>query len=174
MIWKENINTATLQDLLPTEAKYDNSQIASVTEWINLSSPIEVPDFAITKATKENPSAEHPYGRVHITMQIPNPLLFQDLDYTKVYYLSKSSATKDNIQPFDIDNNSWCRTFQYGIDNTIFTSSEKYVDMHLPVRLSSEATQNKYLCMRIAFEYEENGQIKYIYSPIFAVIYNEL
>ena len=70
-------DTSTLYQLLPTEVRYDKAHPAYVTEWINLSSDIIIPDVSFNKIIAiTNNGAKY----IKMNYTFPNPKYNEDVD----------------------------------------------------------------------------------------------
>ena len=104
---------------------------------------------------------------------IPNPKYHEGIYLDKIYILFHSE--KHGI--LDMENSKNIRSL-----NSLFTDTNKnYLDNSTDNMVffttfiySTEPNYDSTKCFRMAYEYEENGQVKYTYSPTFKAAYNDL
>ena len=169
IVAEKDVNTATLYDLLPTEVKYGTSQIASITEWIDLNSKITIPDCKITKVVYNERIDANGQKRIGfvVTVSIPNPK-FNDIDLSKIYMLRKTKyeglVDINNAQ----NKNSLSETTFATAD-----SNEEHIslDWFFYSESGDKTAKRNY---RLAYQYEEDGVIKYAYSANFCASYNDV
>ena len=169
IVAEKNINTATLENLLPTVANYNiESHDASVTEWIDLSSDVIIPDigtvsifFVPNRVADDGTSSKGFY--VHFT--VPNPKFYETGDYSKVFLLK--GINKEN-EVFDKDNSVCTSIASLMNDETldyINNSNDKEVPLRTFVKLKKDYSVDTTFYFRLCYEYEDNGIVKYSYSP---------
>ena len=166
IVAEKDVNVATLYDLLPSEVKYGNEQTTSVTDWIDLSSPTIIPDVKILRMEKMSEGG----GKIRFVLGLPNPKNC-DVDFTKVYQLVGSGTSK-----LDMENHIACANLYSKLteDNKqyIQNSTNEYIEIGAPC--GTYGNWDEVRTFRLAYEYEEDGQTRYVYSAIFATSYNDL
>ena len=173
VVAEKDINTATLENLLPTEIKYNSSQPASITEWIDLSSDIIFPDIRLfdakTDVSKTTPGAVG----IRISYCVPNPK-FYDIDLTNIFLINNF----EDMGLLDMDNtfgNPYCFGNKMNDinKNHMNSSNENMVSFNTLFIVSPEQF-DLVKQFRIVLKYEEDGKTKYAYSPTFSCVYNDL
>ena len=160
VVAEKDINTATLQYLLPQEVRYGNGQVASLTEWIDLSSDYNFPDIAYVHSEKTSKDGN---PAIRFYFKFIKPYDTVNSKYI-IIVKTKSGMEKDN-GIFDIN------TAQGKIEATnIFHSTDKYD--YRTLRLTEVPLDMEYY-VRLCFEYTENGKTKYMYTPIIMTTYND-
>ena len=163
IVAEKDIDTSTLQSRLPTEVKYTNQTPASISEWIDLSSSVLIPNISISK--------------IHQHERLPSDVddrfcLHYDGEMTdeSITILYKIFSTKQTDMPMlniaDYGN-------RYDMD---FLSDQPCGDSQKTVMFHgvTEERKDDYIYMRLAYNYVDNGIEKTAYSPIFIICYNEL
>ena len=168
-----DVNTATLQDLLPTEIRYDNSNPASITEWIDLSSNIVLPDIQITTVYAGAGVNDPTKKAIKFLYCFSNPK-YSDINLYNLYtianyyeecpVLDMSTCRKKVSLGERHTENNW--SYINGCD-------DKLIEMSWGWTLPDERL-NTPAIFRLCYQYEDNGQIKYAYTPYFITSYNEL
>ena len=160
VVAEKDINTATLESLLPQEVRYSNGQVASLTEWIDLSSNYNFPDIAYIHSEKNSKDGK-PAIRFYFKFIKP-----YDTANFKYYYIAmgKSGMEKNNgILDFNTAQAKAETT------NNVFQSTDKYDYRTL---ILTKVAVDKEFYVRLCFEYTENGKTKYMYTPTIMMTYN--
>ena len=163
VVAEKDINTATLQNLLPTEVKYTNTIPASISEWIDLSSSVVIPDVYIDRIYKYY--YDENTGTMRVAVVIKFITDFDDIE-GKLYFLHTYTTEDDTEIPL-LDINNYKGTAMQitpASDNTALCSLYGY----------DEASYDDHDYYRLCYEYEENGQTRYIYSPSCLFSYQDL
>ena len=172
VIANKDIDTANLYKLLPSYANYCNSQDAVLGDWIDLSANIAVPNIRMTHFWKEDYHSDSKpewRGKKCVTIRYSYEGIPVDANLRPNVYFLLADANKINIETESF--NKQTASGHKKIDLITIDENKGYTDVHF-VLLFDEIPDELYT--RICFEYEENGQIKYIYSPIAIVDYNQL
>ena len=159
LVAEKDVNTATLESLLPQEVRYSNGQVASLTEWIDLSSDYNFPDIAYIHSEKTSKDGK-PAIRFYFKFIKP-----YDTANSKYYFIAmgKSGMEKNNgILDFNTAQN------KAEVTNP-FQSTDKYD--YRTLRLTNVAVDKEFY-VRLCFEYTENGKTKYMYTPTIMMTYN--
>ena len=176
VVAEKNIDTAELENLLPQELKYGNGKSVYLTDWIDLSSNVILPDIHIDRVYA---FVNYQEGRDAIVYRIffPNPKYFSNMQYDKVFILSDRGGDTEGV--LDINTASVKVNFYEHVRNDsnimdkLFNSNEEYVFVSQGLFAPNELKDTKFR-FRLAYEYEENGITKYIYTPSIQYSYNEL
>lgn len=113
---------------------------------------------------------------IEYTFAIPNPK-YNEIDLTKIYYIFQD---ENKVGPLlDMNSATFCNNFAENLSNTNKEYIKNSTDKKITFTYFVYGNENKYnyeskKLFRIAYEYEENGQIRYAYSPVFKASYNEL
>ena len=163
----KNADVETLTQLLPQELSSDLSE-QYITYWIDLSSKVPVPDIQITNTQYYNVGYGH---KIVFTFVVPNPK-YNYVNFSKIHCLSKNfgnnelninTATENTKLVWDED------------DLKAFDSiNAPTVICQIVLSYNEGEDLNTQKQFRMAYECEENGQITYIYTPVFITSYNEL
>ena len=159
VVAEKDINTSKLYDLLPTDVRYNNSQPASVSEWIDLSSNIIIPDISIINAKQyEGPNNVD----LIYTFSIPNPKYF-DYELSKIHFMFHSANNGElNIETAK-SGDTLDKVLDADMLNKIHNSNEQRIIVDTTWGTNNEHTHK---LIRLAFEYEEDGVTKYVYSAV--------
>jgi hypothetical protein len=173
LVAEKDINTATLQNLLPTEIRYGEPQSAFLTEWIDLSSTQSLPDIHLAKVEafkNYSPSSD----ALVMEFYLPNPK-YNDIDLSKIYILSDRNGDPDEV--LDMEHATVRAKFK---DQMVSASEEyisqetgQYIKFRIGIRID-DAIKDTKVKMRLCYEYTENGVTKYAYTPYMQYSYNEL
>lgn len=153
-----------LYEKLPSDIKYTNNQPSSISEWINLSSNIVIPDMTIEGVSK-TPSGSNYSLRFYV--KVPK----ENVTETFYYLITTEKVLGENNGVFDYNtapiksasnpNVAWEET----PDSYIKTM---YITGFTP------STFNSKIFFRVAYPYTENGVEKFTYSSIYEFTINEL
>ena len=171
VVAEKDIDTSTLYNLLPVEVRYGNAQPTSLTDWIDLSSNAIIPDITITKAEKYVSPKD---GKLGITFHtiLENPKYNENINLNKVYVLAVNEKTSTILT---MNTATSKRTFWdamgVGLQERYQNSTDAIITPNFPFTILSGNTSENCL-FRLAYEYEENGQIRYVYSATFRYSYD--
>ena len=176
IVAEKNINTAELENLLPQELKYGNGRITYLTDWIDLSSSFITPDIFIAKVYGRK---DYSPGRdaIAYNIRIPNPKYYDNIALNKMYLLSDRGGDPNCV--LDMNTATVCANFydhfcsSQEAKDYVSNSTEDYLNIAQGLYIPEEL-KNTAIRFRLAYEYEENGQTKYIYTPSIKYTYNEL
>ena len=157
----DNIKTTELYNMLPTYVDYSSNPL-SLTEWINLSSESTIPDIAIDSLKREiynNTDSIAIRVRFDEARQIP--------DNCKIYivlgvegYFQGDLAIDSHISQ------------KAEITDTYKDLNEADYTLHLyNIR---DVNKGRVTHARLCYQFTENGETRYIYSPVTAFSYNSL
>ena len=171
IVAEKDIDTTELYDKLPTEISRTQNSPASITEWIDLSCSATIPDIKIIRAVSDF-HEQVPDGAIYFAIQIPNPKYYGDIDFTKLYWM----RTFDTSGKLDLTNNQHYTK----VSNLVNSTVQQYIDeqttptieIEIPIAPADYADGKNYV--RLAYEYEDNGKIQYVYSAIYCVTWNEI
>ena len=175
IVAEKDIDTATLESLLPQKIQYGTSQAASMTEWIDLSSNIEIPDIISGKCSYKTGvrNGENIEG-ITFHFSIPNPK-YHNIDFSKIYFLRgfPENGTLSINNYYKIFNFQECLQKGSIADNSNTTEDDINFEFFLYTITGSRHPDTK-TQFRIVYEYETNGQTKYIYTPTLVISYNDI
>ena len=170
VVAEKDVNTAILQDLLPQEIKYGTSQPASITEWIDLSCPVIMPDFKIVDVSLKTDKVDNGKQRPSITIKIstPNSYYYPEINYENFYYLqTREDVFTENEDVFDINNCRKSGSIGEAYINVDLSKYGKQIFCYYSSFIQDDNIVNldtpRYF--RICYKYELNGVVKYQYSP---------
>ena len=176
----KNVNTATLQNLLPQEIRYGSSQPASISEWIDLSCPVIFPDykivdiFLITNETNNNGENK---PAVCMSILMPNKYYCPEIDYSKFYYMQTREDIFDETKDtFDMNNCRYAYPLEDGVKDFTFSKFNKTFRAYYRGFLADEGTvsYNTARYYRLCYEYKIDGETRYQYSPYVKIVPSEL
>ena len=174
-------NTENLYKKLPQEVRYFNTRAASITEWIDLSSDFILPDLQVIdihRIKKTNPDGSISEGLNYI-FAFANPK-YNDIDLNKIYYMRHSEKHNKELNmetALYCDNLGEVLSENESIKNIIDNIDKNIIEIEQPVYFTQELKEEHYDIkrqFRVAYEYEENGKIRYAYSPIFKASLDEM
>ena len=167
VIAEHDCNTEELYLKLPSEVRYGASQPASLREWINLSSDIEIPDISFIDMRQT--TAANGNNAIEFVIKVNRDTIPEN---TKIYSLfNYEGNVEDGGDAFDIDKNGLSieNAKQYRDITDKLTSDEyKYT-----INFGYDFNDTR-IYARLCYEYEENGTFKRLYTPIVSSTYNEL
>ena len=150
---------------LPTTLPNNNK--FSAVNWINLSENNDIPDIELTKT--ELTKANNSYCLTYY-VNIPNPEKY-DIDLSKFLWL-EIAGNHDDFGMQDRGN---------GLHGNYFSAMpQTYVSENIititPHFIFGDEYYNTTTCesFRFCYEYEEDGEIKYIYSPTTVVYHDKI
>ena len=172
VVAEKDINTATLENMLPQEIRYDTSTPVSITEWIDLSSDTIIPDIKITKlATFENKTDG--YNGILFYFGFQNPKYCSDIDFSNVL-LIENDADKGTVDINSYLHEMVLSDVMYERNyNYIKNSNDPYIVINFGYGMSSIHYDTP-ISYRICYKYNENGVTRYAYSPTMTLTYNEV
>ena len=152
---------------LPVEVRYSITDVASITEWIDLSSDYIFPDCHIVKLEIEKSESGHDV--MNAQYSIPNPYKDPTFDFTKFYsivgYVEDGIPSIINFVAKENGSLEYIPEHQKDYDRLSVVHPVVYVN---------EAMKSQSLYFRICYEYEDEGITRYIYSPYYKSSYDEL
>ena len=151
---------------LPSEYKGSN-EILSITSWIDLANPVDMPDIEVIDVYTGNGYNEF-NNSIHFEIKMPNPEKYP-IDLSKIIWI----GTKGDNTNFDINSREFYNNMQnmYTDFNVAATEDEIIVVVYFGMNGTMKEVPFN---IKIAYEYEDNGETKYLYSPTVSFSYNEL
>jgi len=167
IVASKNATVNELFNKLPSEAR-GNNPVLLITSWVDLAEPIDMPDIEIIDMYSGN-GYDSFNSSIHFKIRMPNPEKYQ-IDLSKILWIGKKGEDVN----FDINNKEHFNNMQNMLedDDTIMTEDEVIITVTFGMNGSLMKDTN--FNMKIAYMYEENSEIKYLYSPAFSCSYNEL
>ena len=170
VVAQRDTNTEYLFTKLPQEVRYSKSQIMRVSEWIDLSSQYVVPDvhiYDIATDTKNYLGVEQPIIKVYFAFN--HPAIDSSIDISKIHIIT----APESQGVVSMANNTYLATVGDYFTSDSLINYDGIAKVVTPV-LYVEGTQDRVMTARIVYEYEEDGMIRYAYSPIASFTYNEI
>jgi len=165
VVAEKDTDTSTLYTKLPTQVEYVNNTPASINEWIDLSSTVVIPDIALIHVHKWptlDAEGKHQIC-MHYSGEIPDDsigelFLIWDLGEYEQGELPTLNYTNSYREPWKM------------------TGSNPPCNGEYNVRLHGYKPEqlDKVEYFRWCYKYNENGQTKFVYSPIYAFAFNDL
>ena len=171
VVAEKDINTATLQNLLPQEIRYGKSQPASMTEWVDLNSDLIIPDIRTTDLKAALNSNSKPAFKFFYCF--PNPK-YNDIDLLNMYVIM---GDYKEDEPIDFNNNKlkYCMGEEYSSSNHNYINNQTGALVNMTITQSVlETSLDKKFAFRFCYKVNENGVDKYYYTASFVASYNEL
>ncbi len=163
----KNADIETLTKLLPQELSSSLKE-QYITYWIDLSSNVPVPDVQIINTQYYNDGYSH---KIIFTYIVPNPK-YNYVDFSKIHYLSS------NFENNELDINTATKVTKPAWDENDLKAFDSIdaptVNCQIVLSYNEGEDLNTRKQFRIAYKCEENGQITYVYTPVFTTSYNEL
>jgi len=156
-------NTESLYEKLPTNVNHEKT--GYVTDWIDLNSSYTIPDLRVSKteASKEDGKTS-----VIFWFTLANPV-DNNIDISKIYYMYDKEANG----LLSMENNHSVRKFSDTYDINDAIGKGDFINFYVKLNLVSVSPDER-ISFRVCYEYEENGQKRYFYSPILTASFNEL
>ena len=163
-----NIGSQYLYDRLPSDIRYGIVEDASLTDWICISLDEDVfyPDVSVV-----NVGADEQY----------NNQLYFDVKYNgdrnipqgaKIYIIVASMNFLENEDTnLIIENLNGVGIWD--ITSSFTNPIKKMYTLHI-TGMTSDALKERQLCMRLCYEYIEDGQVKHQYSPAVIASFDEM
>ena len=175
VVAEKDINTATLENLLPSDIKYTNSQPYSINEWIDLSSKTIIPDIKVVKIQTFFSNTEG-YGGIRFKFGFANPKYEPNIDINFNDFILMGDFA-ENSSVLDINNNHFATPlgdYMNQINYDYFANSnDKYVILSFNSGMGTQVYDTE-LVFRLCYRYNDGGTTRYVYSPIMRLIYNEI
>jgi len=168
VVSEHDSNTDVLYKLLPSEVRYSKTNPAFVTEWINLSSDIIIPDISLDEIT---PTIKDNQKYLTMVYTFPNPKYNESVNLNNIYLLINGRSA------IDVPNMQNTESLCFGeIANDINIGHiENNTNPTITFKTSTpvpDGKENHPCKFRIAYKYNENGTEKYAYSAILTTTYN--
>ena len=170
VVSEHDSNTDVLYKLLPSEVQYSRTNPAFVTEWINLSSDIIIPDISLDDIT---PIIEDNQKYLMMVYTFPNPKYNENVNLNNIYLLANGRSA------IDVPNVHNTTLVCFG--ETANDVNMGYIENNTNPTITFKTTftvpdgkEDAPCKFRVAYKYNENGIEKYAYSAVFTVTYNEL
>ena len=173
VISERDSNTECLFMKLPQELRYNATEKMRVDEWIDLSSKYIIPDIRIEEilvGVHDDNDGRGEYDSVDVVFSFPHPDENPSIDINKIHII----AALPQKGTLSMSNYSSLVTVGDRKSPGSLTNKGGIAQVFVPYPITSEAAKNAALCVRLVYEYEENGIIRYAYSPIAQFVYNEL
>lgn len=156
-------NTESLCKKLPTNVNPEKT--GYVTDWIDLSSSYTIPDLRVSKIEA---STEDGKTSLIFTFTLANPIN-NNIDISNIYYMFGKEANG----LLSMENNHYVRKLSDKFDINDAVDKGDFINLYFTLNLVS-ASLDERVSFRVCYEYEENGQKRYFYSPILTASFNEL
>ena len=171
IVAEKDIDTSTLQELLPVEVRYGNSQPASIFEWIDLTTNFEFPDIYMTQLYAGSSTNNNYSAAIYFDYYFENPKYNSNIRLDKIYFLY-GREDKGNLNIYsDGDKFLMSDLLSSEGKNYINNSTDRMIHFSMNYNINN-LSRNR--TIRMCYEYEENGKTKYAYSATFYGSYNTL
>ena len=167
IVASKNANVDELFDKLPSDAR-TNNPILTVTSWVDLGENVDMPDIEVNGVRTENNFNNTNKYAIIFSITCPNPNRY-NVDLSKLRWISIVGEYRD----FTMADREYGSPFDHNISLGAEYTDDA-VSFDIPFTFESATNMSRYSHIRICYEYEENGEIKYLYSPIVSVCYNDL
>ena len=170
IVAEKDIDTSTLNSLLPQDIKYNKSNPASFTEWIDLSSKYIAPDIEVCDYFLNYESSISGYA-LCMTFKLPNPKYNPDIDTSKIYFKVR---LKDSLEGGILNKDTAPFICLSSYNSLLAPITKDVITINAPAGPIPESYFDSEFCLRMMLEYEEDGVIRYLYTPTITVTCNEL
>ena len=170
VVSEHDSNTDVLYKLLPSEVRYSKTNPAFVTEWINLSSDIIIPDISLDDITT---TIKNNQKYLIMAYTFPNPKYNESVNLNNFYLVvnGRSGIDVPNVQ----NTESLCfGEIVNDINKEYIANNTKPTITFTTSYIVPEGKEDTPCKFRIAYKYNENGIDKYAYSAVLITTYNEL
>ena len=169
VIAEKYVNTETLYLKLPTEVRYDSTTYASVSEWIDLSSDFIIPDCRIYEVTA-GISPHSGEEAIIYRWEVPNPDCNDNINFDDIFYMG--NKTEDGILSFD--NYVFKRSINDGLNGNPVVIDGDVARFYSYITFTKSKDPTMRVQLRLCFRYNDNGIVRYAYSPVFETSLQEL
>jgi len=169
VVAEKYVNTETLYLKLPTEVRYEGTTYASVSEWIDLSSDFIIPDcriYEITAGISPNSGEE----AIIYRWEVPDPDYNANINFDNIFYMC--NRAENGILSFD--NYAHKHSINEALNGKPFSKDGDVVRFNGYITFSTSNDPTIRVQLRLCFRYNDNGTIRYAYSPVFETSLQEL
>ena len=166
IVASKSANVDELFDKLPSDAK-TNNPILTVTSWVDLGENVDMPDIEVKEMRAENNFNNTDKYAIIFRITCPNPNKY-NIDLSKLRWISIVGEYRD----FDMSNKQFYNFMSNASVNVEYKEDTISFDVHFT--FNDDNNKTRFSHIRICYEYEEDGETKYLYSPIVSVCYNDL
>ena len=166
VVTNKNASIDELFRLIPVELLKENG-FNALSNWINLSTETAIPNIEVVGVSTYEGLYNYNYNII-FNLSAPDPNQY-NIDLSKFYWIS----TVANVDNLNIENRTMHNTFSYnGYPNQYYENGTYHFSANFG--FDTEANKNRIQHFRLCYEYEIDGEVKYIYSPTISCSYNDL
>ena len=167
----KNANTEILISLLPTDIPKDDF-VYFQSAWVDLGAPLAMPEVTIRDVTLYDYTSSQYI--LHFHTYVPNPK-YVDVNYHKMYFITNAEEDGE----LTMETATEIRNMGDRFSDENLQKMENSVDLSVHYWVVVKVNKNpvdmaKTMQSRVAYEYEENGEVKYAYTPVQKASVNEL